>query len=845
MTYPSLADTDLVAEISARLDMREPNRAALESVALATSRHFDVEHEPPPFECVVDSATGVGKTYVMAGLIEYFSQIETPVRNFLILAPGRTIRDKTIDNFTPGHRKSLTGSMVSRPYLVTADNFKSPATVAAMADTTKVKLFVFSVQALTSKTGDGRATHEFQETLGGSLYKHLADLEDLVILADESHCYRSPAFAKTITDLTPEVVIGMTATPLRKEEPLVVYRYPLAKAIEDKFVKTPVLVARHDDRKDSATKLLDGVTLLRCKADIARAYCEENDLPTVNPVMLVIAENTKAADEFRDILDSESFDNGAWIDKTLLVHSNLTGDEKEDALAALDAVEDPDSLVRIIISVGMLKEGWDVKNVWVIASMRPSISSVLTEQTLGRGMRLPFGSYTGVKFLDSLEVLAHERYEEILKKRESLNEEFVDYAVWMSSRTDAEGNTIIDRNQTDPVTPPIFPPSGGDSTGGQANPEPAPVSGDDDEDFLTPTDPGTPSEPVAVKPLEEVTAEAERQAREAAEKQSRVHLVIAERETIMLPYVDQRVTSPEVTLNQITDLAPFTKLGSDIGVSASGDLKRTRLEATDGKLTGVGDDYQVRAGRLDIPLKTTREDLITAILNTPGVPSKPTELGAARGLADAVIEGMGENAGAYLSAYLDSAKQRTSRLVRETLLNAATQGVAYEDQVLTASLDSPRKITKKHVGCDRATFDRALAYEGWKRSLYPAATFHSSPEYKTAQVIDNAEEVIVWARLHTNDVPIRWTREGKNYNPDFVVIEEVEGKRCAWLVEVKSDKDAPTAEVQGKRKAAKVWANIVNHSDATPDTTWGYLLLTETDINQSHESWPRMKALGS
>ncbi|MCK0441235.1 DEAD/DEAH box helicase family protein [Gordonia alkaliphila] len=838
MTYPSLADLDLVAEISARLDLREPNRQALESVALATSQHFDVDHEPPPFECVVDSATGVGKTYVMAGLIEYFSQIETPVRNFLILAPGRTIRHKTIQNFTPGHRKSLTGSMVSRPYLVTADNFKSPATVAAMADTTKTKLFVFSVQALTSKSGEGRATHEFQETLGGSLYKWLKNLEDLVILADESHCYRSAGFARTITDLTPEVVIGMTATPLDSEKDLIVYRYPLADAIRDQYVKTPVLVARHDDRKDTTTKLLDGVTLLRCKADIARAYCEENGLPTVNPVMLVIADSTAAADEFCEILDSEAFDNGAWIGKTLVVHSNLSGDAKEDALAKLEAVEDPASPVRIIISVGMLKEGWDVKNVWVIASMRPSISSVLTEQTLGRGMRLPFGSYTGVRFLDSLEVLAHERYEAILRKRESLNEQFVDYAVWMSTRTDSEGNTVIEKEETPPVTPAIFP-SSGEGESAPVNPEPAQDSGEGGC-------PGPAPEPVSVTSLEEVTAEAERQAREASEKKPRVFEVIADREKIVLPYVDQKPISPEVTLNQITNLAPFTELGRSIGVSASDDLKRTRLESVHGKLTGVTDTETVRAGRVDIPLETTREDLITAILNTPGVPRKTAELGAAQRIADAVIDGIGDDAAAYLSAYLDSAKQRTSGLVRETLLSAGTQGVTYDDEVLTAALDSPRTITKKeYVTADRATFDRALAYEGWKRSLYPAATFDSSPEYKTARVIDNADEVVVWARLHRNDLPITWTREGRTYNPDFVVIEEVEGVRRAWLVEVKSDKDAPTAEVQGKKNAAKVWANIVNSSGKTPNVQWGYLLLTETDIREAHESWQKMKSLAS
>ncbi|HEX9540791.1 MAG TPA: hypothetical protein VGA04_21720, partial [Streptosporangiaceae bacterium] len=86
------------------------------------------------------------------------------------------------------------------------------------------------------------------------------------------------------------------------------------------------------------------------------------------------------------------------------------GDEKERALSDLQAVESPESPVRIIISVGMLKEGWDVKNVYVIASMRASVSEVMTEQTLGRGMRLPFGQYTGTELLDTLEVLAHEKY---------------------------------------------------------------------------------------------------------------------------------------------------------------------------------------------------------------------------------------------------------------------------------------------------------------------------------------------------------------------------------------------------------------------------------------------------
>ena len=64
-------DKNLLAEVSHRLDLRDPNRQAIRSVALFTSQHYDVEGKPGPYECIVDLATGVGKTYVIAELKEY------------------------------------------------------------------------------------------------------------------------------------------------------------------------------------------------------------------------------------------------------------------------------------------------------------------------------------------------------------------------------------------------------------------------------------------------------------------------------------------------------------------------------------------------------------------------------------------------------------------------------------------------------------------------------------------------------------------------------------------------------------------------------------------------------
>ncbi len=87
-------------------------------------------------EAVVDIATGVGKTYVLASAIEYLAQ--DGVRNFAVITPGCTILNKTVGNFTAGHPKSLLGGMDVHPVVITSDNFKTPAMRAAMDDPDQV-----------------------------------------------------------------------------------------------------------------------------------------------------------------------------------------------------------------------------------------------------------------------------------------------------------------------------------------------------------------------------------------------------------------------------------------------------------------------------------------------------------------------------------------------------------------------------------------------------------------------------------------------------------------------------------------------------------------------------------
>jgi len=219
-------DADRIEAIAARLDLRAPNKEALESIAAAIYNHFELDREPPPLEAVVDIATGVGKTFVLAASIEYLAQ--DGARNFAVITPGRTILDKTVGNFTVGHPKSLLGGMEVRPLVITSENFATPAMRAAMEDPDQVKLFIFTVQALLKPESKvGRKTHKFQEGLGQAFYAHLQELDDLVVFADEHHTYYSPAFSTAVRDLRPRILLGLTATPHKKTpEDEIIFRLP-------------------------------------------------------------------------------------------------------------------------------------------------------------------------------------------------------------------------------------------------------------------------------------------------------------------------------------------------------------------------------------------------------------------------------------------------------------------------------------------------------------------------------------------------------------------------------------------------------------------------------------------
>ena len=269
-------DAVAIDDLAARLDLRDPNRRAVAAVA------DTLDSAEPGAEIVCDLATATGKTYIAAGVIDYLAA--AGVRNVLIVCPGTTILTKTVNNFTPGHAKFVAGLEV-RPTVITSEDFARGSVSESLRSSDDFKLFVFNVQQLLRPTANtSRRVRDYDENLGASLYEHLRSVEDLVVIADEHHSYFGPQFSRAVRDLSPQALIGLTATPHPKTDPAhIVFHYPLAEAIADGYVKVPVLVARRDGSADIRRQLADGVILLKHKAAALAAYAAHTGEPAVNP----------------------------------------------------------------------------------------------------------------------------------------------------------------------------------------------------------------------------------------------------------------------------------------------------------------------------------------------------------------------------------------------------------------------------------------------------------------------------------------------------------------------------------------------------------------------------------
>ena len=188
---------------------------------------------------------------------------------------------------------------------------------------------------------------------------------------------------RAINELRPLFGLELTATPFvessRGSVPFknVVVDYPLARAMEDGFVKEPAVVTqrdfdarRHTPQEIEKIKLEDGIRVHEATKVELMTYARQNGVKRVKPFVLVIARDTTHAAQLLALIQSDAFFEGHYRDKVIQVDSSTRGKKEDEMIERLLAVESEDEPTEIVIHVNMLKEGWDVTNLYTIVPLR-------------------------------------------------------------------------------------------------------------------------------------------------------------------------------------------------------------------------------------------------------------------------------------------------------------------------------------------------------------------------------------------------------------------------------------------------------------------------------------------
>lgn len=371
-------------------------------------------------------ATAVGKTRLMGAFITYL-YTNYGIKNFLVVAPSTTIYDKLrMDLGNPDSAKYVfkgLGCFNNPPKVVSNDDYANRNVSFFETDIT---IYVYNISKFDKENTKMKAFNEF---LGMSFYDKLAAMKDLVIIMDESHHYRADKGMETINNLKPILGLELTATPIvnvkGKQIPFknVVYEYPLSAAIRDGYTRVPFAVTRTDidfynfgDDELDRLMLNDGILCHKLIKERLEHYSRTKKKPLVKPFMLVVCKDTEHASKIEKYIKSDDFQKGAYKFKTITINSKLSGIESERNTKLLLDVEKVDNPIEIVIHVNMLKEGWDVNNLYTIVPLRTASSKILREQMVGRGLRLPYGERTGDKEIDSLMLTAHDKFKEIIEE---------------------------------------------------------------------------------------------------------------------------------------------------------------------------------------------------------------------------------------------------------------------------------------------------------------------------------------------------------------------------------------------------------------------------------------------
>lgn len=804
-------------------------------------------------------ATGVGKTRLMGAFVAYL-YLTGRSRNFFVLAPNTTIYAKLLEDFSrPSSPKYVFKGIAefaqNPPTIVTGENWEN-ATGLKLGEAV---INIFNVDKINKEKGRIRS---FRETLGESYFDILAGHDDLVILMDEAHRYRAKAAAKAVYELNPKLGLELTATPKTvgangKDFKNVIYHYTLGQAMEDGFVKEPAVATREGFRKDQYDRdqlerimLEDGVTYHeQVRADL-ELYARETGQPLVHPFMLVVAKDTSHAGELKAYIESDAFFSGAYRGRVAEVHSNQGAEESNEAMERLIKLEHEDE-TDIVIHVNKLKEGWDVTNLFTIVPLRASHSDILTEQTLGRGLRLPYGRRTGNEMVDTLTVIAHDSFDRVIedaKKDSSI--------IAMKSLTIGEGGDIEPGKREVIEIPPRYVQKPYDGpkelndffSGHQPYEPPRPEVAAAQETVMTLIRDkyerklgslGDLRKPEVQKQIaadyRKATVSAQGQLDGVLPEQDVEKLVaeitgaIAEN-TIEIPEI---VVLPSREVNFWFDDFDLTNL-DQIRQRPSGDTLLIRNLRTDAQ--------RELARTMDGPKEERPENYI--IRHLIGFPE--VDYDSQSDLLYKLCGQMVERLRSYLAnedeveaVALEHGRKLAEFIFQQMRSHFRETPVEYRAKRVRAfrmlkpqqAQFDPKRVKPLSESAEPLSATKSFLFTGGNKTPYPVNRFDSDPERRLAFAMDSDRfpEVLKWLRPAAGQFSIEYDRN-RRYDPDFVV----ECDDCKMIIEVKASDRMSDMDVQEKARAAQKWVTVANgFLDEAGGKAWHYVLLDEKDVSQS------------
>ena len=418
--------TEELTELSELIRLRFPNSFS------------DFERDFPSI--CYSIATGVGKTRLMGACIAYL-YLERGIRNFFVLAPNLTIYNKLIEDFGNSSNpkyvfNGIADFVHNKPIIITGDNYNQ---AVSLFSETEIRINIFNVSKFARETkptvqgGRNLAPRikRLSEYLGQSYWDYLSNLNDLVILMDEAHRYHADRSKESINELKPILGLELTATPFDEKNDQflnVVYEYSLAQALNDGlYVKNPTIATRKNfnpsgksDEEIEKIKLEDAVSIHEDTKQELKLFSLNTGKQLVKPFILVVCRDTTHAKAVYNLVTSNDFYDGFFADKTLQIDSTTRNEELIEQ--QFITLEHDNNDIEIVIHVNMLKEGWDVTNLYTIVPLRAANAEILVEQTIGRGLRLPFGGErTGNEKVDKLTVVAHDNFNRVIAAAQDPN----------------------------------------------------------------------------------------------------------------------------------------------------------------------------------------------------------------------------------------------------------------------------------------------------------------------------------------------------------------------------------------------------------------------------------------